>query len=75
MSTTIAALFATLITTGMTSAVSHDITIVGGSIVTVIFAASTIVRRDASVYPVFLIGTISMVVIALVSSEANTSPF
>ena len=74
MSTTIAALFATLITTGMTSAVSHDFTIVGGSIATVIFAASTVVRRDASVYPVFLIGTISMVLIALVSSEANTSP-
>ena len=74
MSTTIAALFATLITTGMTSAVSHDFTIVGGSLATVIFAASIIVRRNASVYPVFLIGTISMVIIALVSSEANTSP-
>ncbi len=75
MSTTIAALFATLITTGMTSAVSHDFTLVGGSIATVIFAASTIVRRDASVYPAFLIGAFLMVVIALVSSEANTAPF
>lgn len=75
MSTTIAAFFATMITTGMTSAVSHDFTLVGGSIATVIFAASTIVRRDASVYPAFLIGAFFMVVIALVSSEANTSPF
>ncbi len=75
MSTTIAALFATMITTGMTSAVSHDFTIVGGSLATVIFAATTIVRRDASVYPAFLIGAIAMIVIALVSSEANTAPF
>jgi len=73
MSTTIAAFFATLITTGMTSAVSHDFTIVGGCIATVIFAASTVVRRDVSVYPAFLIGAIAMVVLALVSSEANTS--
>lgn len=74
MSTTLAALFATLISTGMTSAVSHDFTLVGGSMATVIFAASTIVRRDASVYPAFLIGAFLMVVIALVSSEANTAP-
>jgi hypothetical protein len=64
-----------MITTGMTSAVSHDFTLVGGSIATVIFAASTVVRRDASVYPAFLIGAFFMVVIALVSSEENTSPF
>ena len=75
MSTTIAAFFATLITTGMTSAVSHDFTIVGGSLATVIFAAATVVRRNVSVYPAFLLGAISMIVMALVSSEANTAPF
>jgi O-antigen ligase len=75
MSTTIAAFIASMITTGMTSAVSHDFTLVGGSIATVIFAASIIVRPDASIYPAFLIGSFSMVVIALVSSEANTSTF
>jgi hypothetical protein len=75
MSTTVAAFFATLITTGMTSAVSHDFTLVGGSIATVILAASIVVRRDVSVYPAFLIGAFVMVVIALVSSEANTSAF
>lgn len=75
MSTTIAAFIATLITTGMTSAVSHDFTIVGGSVAAVIFAASAVVRSNVKVYPVFLFGTISLTVLALVSSEANTSQF
>ena len=75
MSTTVAAIIATLITTGMTSAVSHDLTILGGSVLAIIFAASIVVRKDAKVYPVFLIGAILMVIIALVSSEANTSEF
>jgi hypothetical protein len=75
MSTFFAAFIATLITTGMSSAVSHDLTILGGSIVTLIFAASTVVRKNANVYPVFLIGAFLMVVIALISSEVNTSEF
>lgn len=75
MSTTIAAIIATLITTGMTSAVSHDFTLVGGSLATGLFAASVVVRRNASVYPLFLLGTFAMVVLALVSSEANASAF
>ncbi len=75
MSTTVAAIIATLITTGMTSAVSHDLTILGGSVLAIIFAASIVVRKDAKVYPVFLIGAILMVIIALVSSEVNTSEF
>ncbi len=75
MSTTIAAFIAALITTGMTSLVSHDLTLVGGSIAAVILAASTVVQRNVTVYPTFLLGTIAMTVIALVSSETNTSPF
>ena len=75
MSTTIAALIAALITTGMTSLVSHDLTLVGGSIAAVVLAASTVVQRNVTVYPAFLLGTIAMTVIALVSSETNTSPF
>ena len=75
MSTTIAATLATLIITGMTSAVSHDVTILGGSLATVILASSTLVRSSASIYPAFLFGAIAMSVIALVSSEANTAPF
>jgi len=75
MSTTIAAFIAALITSGMTSFVSHDLTLVGGSIAAVIFAASTVVQRNVIIYPAFLLGTIAMTVIALVSSETNTSPF
>jgi len=75
MSTFIAAMIATLITTGMTSAISHDLTLVGGSVVTVILTASMIGRRNVSVYPVFLFGAISMAVIAIVSSEARTSQY
>ena len=59
MSTTFAALIATLFTTGMTSTVSHELTIIGGSIATLIFAASVAVRRNANVYPAFLLGTVS----------------
>ena len=75
MPTTIAALIATLFTTGMTSTVSHQLTIIGGSIATVIFAASVAIRPNANVYPAFLFGTVAMIVIALVSSEATTAPF
>ena len=75
MSTTIAAFIAALITTGMTSLVSHDLTLVGGSIAAVVLAASTVVQRNVTIYPAFLLGTIAMTVIALVSSETNTSPF
>lgn len=75
MSTTVAAIIATLIVTGMTSAVSHDLTILGGCIAALIFAASTVVRKNPSVYPLFLVGAFLMVVIALVSSEANTAEF
>lgn len=75
MSTTIAALIATLITTGMTSAVSHDFTLVGGSFATALFSMSILIRRNASAYPVLLVAALAMIVIALVSSEVNTSAF
>ena len=75
MSTTIAAIIATLITTGMTSAVSHDFTLVGGSLATGLFAGFVVVRRNASVYPLFMLGTFAAVILALLSSEANTSVF
>ncbi|MCA9010201.1 MAG: O-antigen ligase family protein [Planctomycetaceae bacterium] len=74
MSTTIAAVLAALITTGLTSAVSHEFTIVGGSMAAVLFAVSTVVQRNVTVYTTFLFGAICMVMIALVSSEVNTAP-
>ncbi len=75
MSTTIAALFAALIITGMTSAVSHDFTAIGGSTICVMLACTSLVSRNAIVYPAFLFGAFAMSAIALVSSEANVAPF
>ncbi len=73
MSTTIAAIIAALITTGMTSAVSHTATLLGGSAASLALAGCAILSRNARVYPVFLFGTISLCVLVLVSSEYNTS--
>jgi hypothetical protein len=75
MSTTIAAIIATLITTGMTSAVSHTATLIGGSLASLMLAGCTVLSRNARVYPVFLLGTIALSVLVLVSSEVNTSEF
>ncbi len=75
MSTTIAAFFVSLITTGATSAVSHEFTVVGGAFVTVIFAVTNLVQKKVTLYPAFLVGALAMIIIALISSEANTSQF
>jgi O-antigen ligase len=75
MSTTIAALIATLIATGMTSAVSHQFTLLGGCGASLIFAGFALVSRDARIAPTFLIGSLALAVLALVSSEVNTSEF
>ena len=75
MSTTIAAIIATLITTGMTSAVSHTATLIGGSLASLMLAGCTVLSRNARVYPVFMFGTIALSVLVLVSSEVNTSEF
>lgn len=73
MSTTIAAIIATLITTGMSSAVSHTATLLGGSAASLMLAGCSLLSKNARVYPVYLFGTISMAVLVLVSAEANTS--
>jgi O-antigen ligase len=75
MSTTIAALIATLITTGMTSYVSHEMTLVGGAVLAVLVACAAVLHRSVIIHPVFLLGTIAMTLICLVSSEKNLSPF
>lgn len=75
MSTTIAVLIATLITTGMTSAVSHELTLLGGSVASLLFAICALVSRNAQVFPVFLFGAIAMSALALVSAESNTAEF
>lgn len=75
MSTTVAALIATLIVTGMSSAVSHTLTLVGGAVGCVILACSSLLSRDAKIYPFFIFGTVALAILALVSSEHNTSEF
>jgi len=75
MSTTIAAIIATLITTGMTSAVSHTATLIGGSLACLVLAGCTLLSRNARIYPVFLFGTIALCALSLVSAESNTSEF
>jgi len=75
MSTTLAAAIATLIATGMTSAFSHEFTLLAGSGVSMILGAFALVSRDARLYPTFLLGAVAMSAIALVSSEVNTSEF
>ena len=75
MSTTIAVFIATLITTGMTSAVSHELTLLGGSFASLLFAVCALVSRNAQVFPAFLFGAIALSALALVSAESNTAEF
>ncbi len=73
MSTTVAAIIATLITTGMTSAVSHDFTMLGASAAAVLMTGCALVRSNSQVYFPFLFGAIALSVLALLSSESNTA--
>lgn len=75
MSTTIAALIATLITTGMTSAISHPLTLLGGAGVSLAFGACGALSRDARLYPVHFFGALALCTLALLSSEATTASF
>lgn len=73
MSTTVAALFATLIATGMTSAVHHQWGLIGGSAASLLFGLAAMFSRNASIYPTFLLGSIAMSILALISAEVNTA--
>jgi len=75
MSRTLAALAATLIATGMTSAVSHEFTLLGGCGAAMLFAMLALFNQDSRIYPTFLFGAIALSAIALISSEANTADF
>ncbi|HRA87811.1 MAG TPA: O-antigen ligase family protein [Planctomycetaceae bacterium] len=75
MSTTVAAIIATLMTSGMTSAVSHQFTMIGGSAAAVLLAGCALVRSNSQVYLAFLFGAIVLSVLALLSSESNTAQF
>lgn len=73
VSTTIAAIAAALITTGMTSAVSHTATLLGGSVASLMFAGCAVLSPHARAYLFFLFGTIALMVLSLVSAEVNTA--
>jgi O-antigen ligase len=71
MSTTVAAFLATLITTGMTSAVSHQFTMLGGCCAALLMATYALVRPDSRVHFTFLLGAVAMSLLALISAEVN----
>ncbi|MFM7038919.1 MAG: O-antigen ligase family protein [Planctomycetaceae bacterium] len=71
MLVTLLAFLTAMITTGMSSAIAHPLTIVGGSVVSLLMAAFAIVRPDTRVYGTFVVGSLVMTVLALVSAQAN----
>lgn len=75
MSTTIAAMIVVLITTGMTSALNHQFTLLSGCGAAVLYAGCGLISRNARIFPSFLFGAIAMSTIVLVSSETNVAEF
>ncbi|MEY3173279.1 MAG: O-Antigen ligase [Planctomycetota bacterium] len=71
MSITIAAFLAAMLATGMSSAISHPLTMVGGCAVSLLMAGFAIVRPDTRVHGLFIFCSVGMAVLALVSAEAN----
>ncbi len=69
MSTVIAALLTTLLTSGLTSVVSHRFTIVGGAAAAVLFLMFGIFSRRATLHPTFLAGAAVMCMITLLSAD------
>lgn len=71
MSTFLAAFIAALLATGITSAVSHEITLLGAGGGATIFAALGLLNRRVQVYPALLLYPIGLCVICLISAEVN----
>ena len=71
LSTSIAAIVAALITTGMTSAYSHTATLLGGSVASLMLAGCAILSPHARAYLFFLFGAIALMVLALVSADSR----
>ncbi len=71
MLVTLLAFLSAMLTTGMSSAISHPLTIVGGSVVSLLMAAFAVIRPDTKVHGTFVLGSFVMTVLALVSAEAN----
>lgn len=73
MSTTIVAFLAALITTGMTSAVSHSMTLLGGCAASLLLAFCSLLSPAARIHLPFLLCTSAMCILALLSAEVNVS--
>ncbi|MEY3458869.1 MAG: O-Antigen ligase [Planctomycetota bacterium] len=71
MPTILAALFAAFLTTGMSSSVSHVLTMVGGCVASLIMAGYAMVHPGSRVHPTFLLCGVGMAILALLSAEAN----
>jgi O-antigen ligase len=73
MSTTIAAFLAAMLATGMSSAISHPLTLVGGGVAAVMMGVCAMVQTDAKLHMTFILGSLGMAVLSLLSAEANHS--
>ena len=73
MSTVMVALLVTLLTSCLTSAVSHQFTIVGGAAAAVAYTVAAFISPRARLHPIFLFCAASLTVLVLVSSEINTN--
>lgn len=74
MSLTILAAVTALLTTGITSLISHPLTMTGGAAASVGFAALGLLSRGARIHPGYVVAPPLMALLVLVSSEYNISP-
>lgn len=74
MSRFIAAFLASMLATGITSAVRHELTLLGASGAAVLLTMLSLLNRRVQVYPLLLVLPIGLCIICLISSEVNYSP-
>ncbi len=74
MSLTIVAAVLALLTTGITSLISHPLTMLGGAAASVGFVALGLLSRGARIHPGYVVAPPIMLLLVLISSEHNISP-
>ena len=73
MGSLVAAIIGTLLTSGMLSAVSHELTLLGGAAACVLFALNGLLSDRASIHPVFGLGAVALSLLCLISSESSAA--
>ena len=73
MGSLVAAIIGTLLTSGMLSAVSHEMTLLGGAAACVLFAVNGLLSNRASIHPVFGLGAVVLSLLCLISSESSAA--